>query len=642
MRILRNAPVLLVAGVLTLASALLASCPASLCRPWWALERNLEGQLVRIRGPRLASPEIVQVVIDDATLAEGLWFEQQEQMPSWAVGMGNLPWPRARYGDLLEPLMAAGADVVVLNVVFAGESVFGPADDKAFIAALEPHQQHLVLAAEMVEAEDQLGAGAISLLRPAVVDAAELDRLSLGLSNLFPPEHGARFLQPEFYATTLEQPLGHEALHSLPVAALEQAGRSLELDLDGQTLNFYGPEPEPIGMDGSCSTLGHGFLRLSAKNVINPRQWAVHPCRERLDGAVVLVGVVVSGGGSALSDLPSPFGDLSGMELLATSTGNALTGDGLRAWPQSLPQRGVFVGLVVLLTLLLAFYRTDLAWRLGVLIACAGLWFVLGYALMQHRHVWIPVLTPPVALVVGALLYGGEAYRRMSIKRRLTRRWLERCVDPSVVGPMLSNPSDMEALFDGQLKSVSVLFADLQGFTALTRQRSEQGRVRVHLEQLNHYLDEMRSVVWDHHGFLDKFIGDAVMAVFGLPDSRGESAEAQSAICCAMAMRERLVHLNRLWQAEGVEPLMNGIGIASGIVLAGGIGGRKLGGLSVIGDTVNRASRLEGLTRSLDQSILFDQCTSELAGEGFGIRSMGMQELKGIGRLEVYSLSDRG
>ena len=113
MRIPRNAPVLLVAGVLTLASALLASCPASLCRPWWALERNLEGQLVRIRGPRLASPEIVQVVIDDATLAEGLWFEQQEQMPSWAVGMGSLPWPRARYGDLLEPLMAAGADVVV-------------------------------------------------------------------------------------------------------------------------------------------------------------------------------------------------------------------------------------------------------------------------------------------------------------------------------------------------------------------------------------------------------------------------------------------------------------------------------------------------------------------------------------------------
>ncbi len=57
----------------------------------------------------------------------------------------------------------------------------------------------------------------------------------------------------------------------------------------------------------------------------------------------------------------------------------------------------------------------------------------------------------------------------------------------------------------------------------------------------------MRSVVWDHHGFLDKLIGDVVMAVVGLPDGRGESAEAQSAICCAMAMRERLVHMNRLW-----------------------------------------------------------------------------------------------
>ena len=88
---------------------------------------------------------------------------------------------------------------------------------------------------------------------------------------------------------------------------------------------------------------------------------------------------------------------------------------------------------------------------------------------------------------------------------------------------------------------------DLHGLTVLTRQRSEEGRVRVHLEQLNHYLDEMRSVVWDHHGFLDKLIGDVVMAVVGLPDGRGESAEAQSAIYCAIAMRERLVHMNRLW-----------------------------------------------------------------------------------------------
>ncbi|MDP6309927.1 MAG: adenylate/guanylate cyclase domain-containing protein [Prochlorococcus sp.] len=640
MRILRKSPVLLAAGLLTFASALLAICPASFCRPWWILERNFEDQLVRIRGPRRASPQIVQVVIDDSTLAEGHWFEQQDQIPSWAVGMGSLPWPRARYGDLLEPLLEAGADVVALNVVFAGESVFGPADDKAFIAALLPYQEQFVLAAEMIEAEDQLGAGAISLLLPVAADATELDRLSLGLSNIFPPGNGARFLQPEFYATTLDQPLGHEPLRSLPVAALEMVGRPLALDLYDQTLNFYGPEPEPLRLDRRCLPPAHGFLRLSAKNVINPRQWAVHPCRERVEGAVVLVGVVVSEGGSALSDLPSPFGDLSGMEVLATSTANALTRDGLRSWPRLLPMKAGLVGSVVLLALSLAFHRTNLAWRFGVLIASAGLWVVLCYLLMVHHHVWIPVLTPPAALVVGALIYGGEEYRRTSTKRRLTRRWLQRCVDPSVVGPMLSDPSHMEALFEGQLKSVTVMFADLQGFTALTRKRSEQGRVRAHLEQLNHYLDEMRSLVWDHHGFLDKFLGDAVMAVFGLPESRGESAEARSAICCAMAMRESLIRLNQIWEAEGMEPLECGIGIASGIVVAGGIGGRKLGGLSVIGDTVNLASRLENLTRSLDKSILFDQSTAELAGKDFAIRSIGTQQLKGMGMVEVYMLSD--
>ncbi|QEY32783.1 adenylate/guanylate cyclase domain-containing protein [Synechococcus sp. RSCCF101] len=637
----RPGPLVVVAVVLSAAAAALGACPARVCRPWRAVERNLEDQVQRWRGPRRAPAEIVQVVIDDATLAEGEWQAAQDPVPPWAEGLEFWPWPRARYIDLVTPLLEAGAEVVALNVVFAGPSGRGPEDERLFRDGLARRPQQLVLAAEMVEIEDALGAGGLALLLPDAADDPRLPWLGLGLSNVFPPVRGGRFLQPAHYVDAAETPPGAPVLRSLPEAILRQADRRVADDLASQSINFYGPEPEPTPIAEDCAPSGEGFLRLSAKNVIDPQQWALHPCRRRLDGALVIVGSVIAEGGSALGALPSPFGPVSGVEVLATATANAALGDGLRSWPLQPAGRGALTGAVVLAGLLLALSRDGLSWRLTVPLACALVWFALVVVLMDRRHVWLPLLTPPASFVVSSLAYGAGAFRRTALKRRLTRRWLERCVDPAVVGPMLSEPEDMEQLFAGRLLPVSVLFSDLQGFTQLTRQRTRDGQVQEHLLQLNSYLDRMRSVVWRHGGFLDKFIGDAVMAVFGVPRGRGEAREAEAALRCALDMQQELEALNRLWSTQGLRPLGSGIGIASGSVVAGGIGGAQLGGLSVIGDTVNLASRLEGLTRSVQVDVLVDGETARLVQPCLPCRSLGPREVKGMGPVEVFTLEGK-
>jgi adenylate cyclase len=181
--------------------------------------------------------------------------------------------------------------------------------------------------------------------------------------------------------------------------------------------------------------------------------------------------------------------------------------------------------------------------------------------------------------------------------------------------------------------------SDLKGFTTLTQQRSREGLSELHVRQLNEYLGAMVAVITDHGGTVDKFIGDAVMAVFGSPVSRGQRQEARAAVRCALAMRARLQILNEGWQQEGIERLDNGVGMASGQVMVGQIGSPQRMEFTVIGDTVNLAARLEALTRRVDAAVLFDGRTCELlAGDaGLAVHALGAEEVKGIGAVPVFT-----
>jgi len=149
----------------------------------------------------------------------------------------------------------------------------------------------------------------------------------------------------------------------------------------------------------------------------------------------------------------------------------------------------------------------------------------------------------------------------------------------------------------------------------------------------------MVEVITAHGGTVDKFIGDAVMAVFGSPVGRGVQQEARAAVACALAMGEALEDLNVRWRREGVQPLASGIGLASGTAVVGQIGSPRRLDFTVIGDPVNRAARLESLTRSVEVSLLFDGATAERISGAFAWTPLprGVHPIKGLGEVEVFS-----
>ena len=164
----------------------------------------------------------------------------------------------------------------------------------------------------------------------------------------------------------------------------------------------------------------------------------------------------------------------------------------------------------------------------------------------------------------------------------------------------------------------TVLFSDVVGFTALTENADPEALVR----QLNEYLSRMTAAVFENGGTLDKFIGDAVMAVWGNVRSRGRAEDAKSAARAALAMRRELWTLNQRWFAEGIVPFAIGIGINQGDVLVGNIGSQQKADPTVIGDAVNLASRLESLTRTYGVDILLGPSATELVRDEFYVRSV--------------------
>ena len=157
----------------------------------------------------------------------------------------------------------------------------------------------------------------------------------------------------------------------------------------------------------------------------------------------------------------------------------------------------------------------------------------------------------------------------------------------------------------------------------------ERQAPRAVVAQLNRYLDRMSAEIERHGGVIDKFIGDEIMALFGAPVSQPDAADR--ALAAALAMQDALAALNREFAAEGLLPLSIGIGINTGRVVAGNIGSNRRLNYSVIGDGVNVAARLQGLTRKPEYaaSIIISRASRDAARKPFAFRDLGIAMVKG-------------
>lgn len=230
----------------------------------------------------------------------------------------------------------------------------------------------------------------------------------------------------------------------------------------------------------------------------------------------------------------------------------------------------------------------------------------------------------------GASVAVGNALlaRRLEDEAR-AREGLGRFLSPVVVERVLSN--DVEIERGGTEAQVTVLFADIRGFTSLSEQTPPAQVVAL----LNEYFDLMVEIVFRHGGTLDKFIGDALMAVWGSPVQSPD--DAKHAVAAAQEMHETLVSLNAMRHDRGEEPIAIGIGLASGTCVAGAMGARRRMDFTIIGDCVNLASRLAGAAGP--GRIISDEQTFQRAGSPKSATRLEPAKVKGKAQpVQIFSL----
>ncbi len=285
---------------------------------------------------------------------------------------------------------------------------------------------------------------------------------------------------------------------------------------------------------------------------------------------------------------------------------------------------GITMGCALLTALSCAFLEIYLSWI--VLLSLLPAYFILShYFLLVQQRVLPPFILPCAAIVLSYLAVLIHRYLEERRRRRHVRSMFEHFVPTHVVARLEKDPELLQA--PGRERELSVLFSDIRSFTSISEKIGAEKTVRM----LNRYFEVMTEVILKHDGMVDKFIGDAILAVFGEPVSKGN--HAQQAVMAALDMRKALEELNKDEEFRALidEPngLDSGIAINTGPMFVGNLGALKRKDYTVIGDAVNLCSRLEGLARDENPRVIISEYTFEETKKLIDVKSLGEVTVKG-------------
>ncbi|MDA8082027.1 MAG: adenylate/guanylate cyclase domain-containing protein [Nitrospiraceae bacterium] len=367
------------------------------------------------------------------------------------------------------------------------------------------------------------------------------------------------------------------------------------------------PPKDLIVYGGAGIEFGKAFIptNLNGKVLINyagsehtfPYICAADLLRERVSpgamkGRIVLVGT------SALATYDqrvTPLSaDMPGVEKNATVVNNIISNNFIR------PSPGVVEAIVIVVTgLILGLVLPGLR---ALQAAAVGIGFIALYIsatvyFLVYQNLWLNLVYPSLNMITIFTVQTVMRFAHEERQAKEIRRMFSSYVSPKIVRELIEHPE--KAKLGGIRKTVTILFADVIGFTTFSEKRRPEDVVMI----LNEFFDAMSDVIFRWEGTLDKFVGDEIMVIWGAPLDQPD--HAQRAVGCATDMSRRLDELQKAWAARGIEGLDCGIGINTGEVVIGNIGaeGKKMD-YTAIGDEVNLAARVEKLTRQFGRRIL--------------------------------------
>jgi adenylate cyclase len=567
---------------------------AGVLRP---LEHRLSDLLLRLDArSRTPDPDIVIVEIDDASLAR-----MAELADRW-------PWPRAVHGELIDGLAAQRPRAIVFDVMFAEPDRMRPESDQLLNDLARPVKnvyfptarqdpsgdpygvpiRELAAALGITAGRDPQADARVSILLP---QALAPDNWRLGLINLLSDNDG---VARRYYVNL---PAYGWNIPSLPARVAADLG-------------FPVPQAQSIALGWSAMTR----KRVPYVDLYEDfnREHRLRPPDE-FKGKVVLIGANATG----MHDLrATPLSEFHpGVDILATALDNLMNRDFLRETPATVV---LLLTLLSLVGVLLAFQREWNTVAIGVGVAsAAALLLALGY-LLATRRTLLPVFQP--------IAFGGACYFACALNGYLQERrerlravdFFSRFVNPHVVHDLLARGGFPKA---GQNREITVLFSDIRGFTSLSERLPPEQVVAM----LNRYFGRQVEVILRHGGCLDKFIGDAIMAFWGAP--LDDPDHARHAVMAALEMSEQLDHFKRDLGGDGAA-FDVGIGVNSGAAIVGLMGSENKREYTAIGDTVNVASRIEGLTKGVARILVSEQTRARCAG-AFEFAERGHFKVKG-------------
>ena len=582
------------------------------------------------RGPLPTSGQVVIATVDEKSLSE----------------IGRWPWSRSMTAKLVDSLKEYGAKAVGFDIVFAEpEQSTGPSADAILAKSVKDAKNVSLgyffhtsmkdvefLSEEYINASGSLIAGSMySMVRvkghdgdynlikahapvPSIKEIAESGENS-GYFNAFPDPDGVIRWSP------LVIKFQDNFYYSLPIALLMQyldypmiVLNMAEFGVDGITLgDLRIPTDESgrllINYLGPAKTFPHYSISDLIAGRISP---------DLVKDKIVVVGATATG----IYDLRvTPFSPVyPGVELHATVVENILQGNFLEqsAWTTFIDICGIiFFGMIIGI----AIPRLKaLQGILLVMVLLGG--FVAGNTLIFAKYnTWLNMVYPVLTMMTIYLVITVYRYFTEEREKKKIRGAFQYYLTASVINELLKDPTKLK--LGGDKKDLTVMFSDIRGFTTISEKLTPEELVHL----LNEYLTAMTDIVFKYEGLLDKYIGDAIMAVFGAPVDQPD--HALRSCRTALEMMATLKGLQQKWAAEGRPFVDIGVGINSGDMVVGNMGSNMRFDYTVMGDNVNLSSRLEGINKEYGTHIVISEFTYEVVKEEVFCRELDAVRVKG-------------